>query len=65
MPTSVNVKELPHPQDRTKGLAEDWTKAAIRLLIAGGLVFLVVGMIYLNALVGPSQLPDLGQIVGP
>jgi hypothetical protein len=65
MPTSVNVNELPSPQDRARALAEDWTKAAIRLLIAGGLVCLVAGMIYLNLLVGPAEVADLGQIVGP
>jgi hypothetical protein len=65
MPMSVNVNKLPSPQDRAGGLAGDWTKVAIRLLIAGGLVCLVAGMIYLNSIVGPSELPDLGQIVGP
>jgi hypothetical protein len=65
MPTSVNVNELPSPQDRAEALAEDWTKAAIRLLIAGGLLCLVVGMIYLNLQVGPAEVANLGQIVGP
>jgi hypothetical protein len=65
MPTSVSVNELASPQDRARGLAEDLTKAAIRLLVAGGLVSLAVGMIYLNLLVGPAEVADLGQIVGP
>jgi hypothetical protein len=65
MPTSVSVNELPSPQDRARGLAEDLTKAAIRLLIAGGLVCLVAGMIYLNLLVGPAEVLDVAQVVGP
>jgi hypothetical protein len=65
MSTSVNVNEPPSPQDQTRRLAEEWTRAAIGLLIAGGLVCLVAGMIYLNSLVSPAQLQDLGQVVGP
>jgi hypothetical protein len=56
-----------------RGLVEGWIDAAMGLLIAVGLVLFVVGTpflfmagaIYLNSLVGPEQLPDLGQFYGP
>jgi len=54
MPTGMNLNEPPSPQDRTRGLAEDRTRAAIGLLIAAGLIFLVVGMVYLDSLVVPG-----------
>jgi hypothetical protein len=56
-----------------RGLVEGWIDAAMELLIAVGLVLFVVGTpflfvagaIYLNSLVGPEHLPDLGQFYGP
>jgi hypothetical protein len=63
MSTRKNVNEPPSPQDRTRGFTEDRTGAAIGLLIAGGLVFLVVGLVYITSLVGPAELPDL-RVVG-
>jgi hypothetical protein len=65
MPTIVNVNELPSRQDRTKGLAEGWRRAAIGLLLAGGLVFLMVGEIYVSSLVDPIQPEDLALLAGP
>ena len=62
MPTSI---EPPSPQDRTRGLAEDRTRAATGLLIAGGLIFLVVVMACLDRLVGPAELQAVGPLVGP
>jgi hypothetical protein len=64
MSTSVNVNESLSPQDRTVGLAEGWTRAAMGLLIAVGLAFLLIGV---NSLVGPVDpaLQDVGQIIGP
>jgi hypothetical protein len=65
MPTSVSVNEPPSPQDRTRAFAESGTKAAIGLLIAAGLVCVMVGTVYLDSLVGPAELADLGQFGGP
>jgi hypothetical protein len=71
MQTNVNVNKLSGsakasflcPQDRTK--AECGTPAAIIwLLIAFGLVLFAVGGIYLNYLVGPTDLSFLGQFIG-
>ncbi len=64
MPTSKNAHEPPSPQDRTRGLAQDRTGAAIALLIAGGLILLVVGMAYFVTLAVPAELQDRGQVVG-
>ena len=63
----------PHPQNPTIGHAERWTEAAFEYLIALGLIVFVVGApclfvagaIYLNSLVSPEHLPDLGQFIGP
>jgi len=63
MPTSMN--EPPSPQDRTRGLGEDRARAATGLLIAAGLIFLVVGMAYLDSLVAPTDLQEVGQAVSP
>jgi hypothetical protein len=57
----MNGHEPPSPHDRTKGFADDRTSAAIGLLIAGALIFLVVGMVYLDSLVIPTELQGLGQ----
>jgi hypothetical protein len=75
MSTSVDVNEpsasarsstrLRRPHDRTIDLAERGTIGAIELLIAVGLVLFAVGNIYLNSLVGPTDLPFLGQFFGP
>ena len=75
MATSVNKWfKPPFPQDQTTGgLVDGWIDAVIELLIAVGLVLFVVGTpflflagtIYLNSLVGPEDLPDLGQFYGP
>jgi hypothetical protein len=75
MSTSVDVNEpsasaqsstrLLRPQGRTIDLAEGGTIGAIELLIAVGLVLFAVGNIYLNSLVGPTDLPFLGQFFGP
>jgi hypothetical protein len=35
------------------------------LLVAVGVILFLVGMSYLNALVGPADLQDIGQIGGP
>jgi hypothetical protein len=59
----MNVNEPPSPQDRTRGFTEDRIRAAIGLLIAGGLIFLIVGMVYLDALAGSAELLSL-QVVG-
>ena len=64
MPTSVNVNE-PSPRDRTRAYVKDGTRVAIALLIPVGLVWLVVGKIYLHSLVDPVH-PQAGQFfVGP
>jgi hypothetical protein len=66
MSTSVDVN-VPsasitmRPEDRR---AKDGTTVVIGLLIAVGLVLFAVGNIYLNALVGPMDLPFLGQFFG-
>jgi hypothetical protein len=60
MPTSLNVNEPPNPRDRTRGLAG----TGIALLSAVGLVFLVVGAVYLTSLVSPAPLQDPGWFVG-
>ena len=67
MPTNVNVNAHPSvPAKVSKGFsrtaAEGGTTAAIiGLLIAVGLVLFAVGI---NYLVGPTDLPDLGQFIG-
>jgi hypothetical protein len=71
MPTNVNVNKpraaaktvVLSAQDQTR--AEGGTTAAIiGLLIAVGLVLVALGGIYLNYLVGPTDLPFLGQFIG-
>jgi hypothetical protein len=47
------------PQNRIR--AQGGTGAAFGLLIAIGLVLFALGNIYLNYLVGPTDLPFLGQ----
>lgn len=64
MPTSIKVHEPLIPQAPTRGLAEDRTSAALGLLAAGGLILLVVGILYLDSLVFPAAVQDLGQLVG-
>ena len=71
MPTSVNVNKLsasaktsflsPHDRTRAEG---GTTRAIIGLLIAVGLVLFAAGGICLNYLVGPTDLPFLGQFIG-
>jgi hypothetical protein len=71
MPTSLNVNKLSasaktsflSPQDRTRAEGGT-TRVIIGLLIAVGLVSFAVGNIYLNYLVGPTDLPFLGQFIG-
>jgi hypothetical protein len=76
VPMSTSVHEWvnpPSPQDLTIGPAEGWIEAAFGLLIAVGLILFVVGApclflagaIYLNSLVSPEHLPELGQFFGP
>jgi hypothetical protein len=79
MPTSVNVNDPSrHDSNRIRALAESRGKGigqplsklservAIGLLIAAGLVFLVVGTIYLSSLAGLVEPKDVGQsFVGP
>jgi hypothetical protein len=76
MPTSVNVNEPSRQNDRARApagksigrlLSKFSERVAIGLLIAVGLVWLVVGTIYLSSLVGPVELGnDVGQsFVGP
>jgi len=60
MPTSLNVNEPPNPRDRTRGLVG----TGLALLSAVGLVFLVVGAVYLTSLVGPAPPQDPGWFVG-
>jgi hypothetical protein len=76
-PVSTSVTEWfksPLPQQPTaEGFVEGLMNAATELLIAVGLVLFVVGTpflflagaIYLDSLVGPEGLPDLGQFYGP
>jgi hypothetical protein len=71
MSTSVNVNSptasanltmsflSPRGRTRTKG-----ETTAELLLVAVGLVLLAVANIYFNYLVGPTDLPFLGQLVG-
>ena len=74
MSTSVkSLKPLATEDWTMRGPLEGWTNAAMELLIAVGLVLFVVGTpflflagaIYLNSVVGPECLPDLGQFYGP
>jgi hypothetical protein len=65
MSTSMNVHELQSPHDRTRGLGKGGIKVATGLLIAVGLVLFVFGIIHLNSLISPADLPDLGQFVAP
>ena len=75
MATSVNQWfKPPFPQEQiTGGLVEGWIDAAIEILIAVGLILFVVGTpflflagaICLDSLIGPENLPDLGQFYGP
>ena len=74
MSTSVkSLKPLAAEDWTMRGPVEGWTNAAMELLIAAGLVLFVVGTpflflagaIYLNSVVGPERLPDLGQFYGP
>ena len=60
MPTNLNVNDPPGPQDRTTGLAG----TGIALLTAAGLVFLVVGAVYLTSLIGPAPVQDFAQFIG-
>jgi hypothetical protein len=72
MPTNVNVNKLSgsaktsflSPQDQTRADEGGTTAAIIGLLIAVGLVLFAVGGIYLNYLVGPTDLSFLGQFIG-
>jgi hypothetical protein len=72
VPTSVNVKSAStkfstsflSPQDRTGAKDKDSTTAVL-LLIAVALVLLAGANIYFNYLVGPTDLPFLGQFFGP
>ncbi len=64
MSMRANVNDPPSPQYRTRGFAENWRGSAIALLTAGGLICLVVGMIYLNARVYPA-VSSLGQFLSP
>jgi hypothetical protein len=72
-PTSVNVKSAStkfstsflSPQDRTGAKDKDSTTAAFVLLVAVALVLLAGANIYFNYLVGPTDLPFLGQFFGP
>jgi hypothetical protein len=52
MPTDVSVNKPPGPDDRTRALATGGTVVGIVVLVAVGLVWLVVGTIYLSSLVG-------------
>jgi hypothetical protein len=71
MSTSVDVSEpsapltsstsFLRPQGRTR--VKGGTITASWLLVAVGVLFLV-GMSYLNALVGPSDVQDIGQNIG-
>jgi len=45
--------------------AKGGTTTVSRLLIGVGVILFLVGMSYLNALVGVADLQDIGQIVGP
>ncbi len=65
MSTRANANEPPSPQDRTRGLAENWKGSAITLLIAGGLICLAIGMIYLDSRFGPAVLSQVRQFVAP
>ena len=53
MSTSVNVNEPASLQVPTTAYAEEWIRAAAGVLIAVGLAFLLVGAMYLSAVVGP------------
>ena len=63
MSTSVDMNEL-SPLDRTRGLAEGWTRAAMGLLIAVGVALFVVSTIYLISPVGPADPPNQGRMPG-
>lgn len=66
MPTNVSVNEPRNPRDRTRAYAGGGTRIAIAVLIAVGLIWLVVGTIYLSSLAGLVEPTDVGQsFVGP
>jgi hypothetical protein len=65
MSTSVNVNAPSSPQVQTRAYAKGGTRAAIAVLIALGLVFLVsevAGAIHLSSPVGSAE--ELGEDAG-
>jgi hypothetical protein len=69
MPASVNVNELSVSAKFSNGFsrtaAEGGTTAAFGLLVVVALVLFTGASIYFNHLVGPTDLPFLGQFFGP